>query len=59
MRAALLRLARTGGVTHPAFVTGDQIELLDGERSASAISVFGYAPGWGLPPERDRAALKR
>jgi glutamate synthase domain-containing protein 2 len=59
LRAELLRLARTCGVAHPALVTGDQIELLDGQRSARASLLFGYEPGWGLPPERERTELLR
>jgi glutamate synthase domain-containing protein 2 len=59
LRAELLRLARTCGVVHPALVTADQIDLLDGEQAVSATSLFGYLPGWGLPTEDERAALQR
>ena len=59
LRAELLRLARTCGVAHPALVTCNQLELLDGQRSTSAAKRFGYRPGWGLPSERDRAEVVR
>jgi glutamate synthase domain-containing protein 2 len=54
LRAELLRLARTCGVPHPALVTCNQIELLDGQQSVSAARTFGYRASWGLPGERDR-----
>jgi glutamate synthase domain-containing protein 2 len=59
LRAELLRLARTCGVVHPALVTSDQIELLDGERSVTVAEHFGYLPGWGLPTEEERAGLEQ
>ncbi len=57
LRAELLRLARTCGVPHPALVTLEQIELLDGERTMPVAERFGYRNGWGLPSEADRVAV--
>ena len=57
LRAELLRLSRACGVAHPALVGGDRIELLDGESTVTAAERFGYRPGWGLPPDEERAAL--
>lgn len=57
LRSELLRLARTCGVPHPALVTLDQLELLEGARSVSAAERFGYRNGWGLPAESDQQAL--
>ncbi len=57
LRAELARLARTCGVPHPALVTANQLELLDGQHAVPVGEVFGYRPGWGLPSEGDRAEL--
>jgi glutamate synthase domain-containing protein 2 len=60
MRKELLQLARACGELHPALVTLDHLEYLDGRRqSAPATEVFGYRPSWGLPGEADRAELRR
>lgn len=59
LRAELLRLARTCGVAHPALVTCNQLELLDGQAAVPAARWFGYGPTWGLPGEEDRAELLR
>jgi glutamate synthase domain-containing protein 2 len=53
LRAEILALARTCGVPHPALVTCDHVELLDGERSQPARERFGYGPGWGVPARED------
>ena len=57
LRAELLRLARTCGEPHPALVTLDHLELMEGNRSVPAAERFGYRNGWGLPGEADCAAL--
>ncbi len=50
LRKELKTLGEACGVPHPAHVTTDQIEILDGGFGARAASeVFGYQPGWGLP----------
>jgi glutamate synthase domain-containing protein 2 len=60
MRKELLQLARACGEVHPALVTLDHLEYLDGRRqSTPATEVFGYRPSWGLPGETDRAELRR
>jgi glutamate synthase domain-containing protein 2 len=59
LRAELISLARTCGVPHPAFLTCEHIEILDGDRSHPAAERFGYRPGWGLPAEADLAELRR
>ncbi len=47
LRAEILALARSCGVTHPALVTPEHIEIVT-ERYGSAplIDVFGYEPNW-------------
>ena len=57
LRAELLRLARTCGEPHPALVTLDHLELMEGNRSVPAAERFGYRNGWGLPGEAECAAL--
>jgi glutamate synthase domain-containing protein 2 len=59
LRTELLQLAHACGEQHPALVTLDHLELLDGRAgSTPAPDVFGYEPGWGLPSPADRAALR-
>jgi glutamate synthase domain-containing protein 2 len=51
LREELLQMARACGTAHPALVTLDHLEVLgDHFDSRSARDVFGYEPGWGLPP---------
>ncbi len=58
LRKEILALAQACGRPHPALLTLDDIEILDGRFGAtSARTLFGYAEGWGLPGEADRAAL--
>ncbi len=51
LRAEILALARSCGVSHPALVTPEHIEIVT-ERygSASLLDVFGYEPDWPVPP---------
>ena len=58
LRREILRLSQACGVVHPAFVTTEQIEILDDRYgSRSARDVFAYEPGWGRPSEADRATI--
>jgi len=59
LRFELVRLARACGHVHPSFVLPSQLELLESHYGSQPIDeVFDYRPGWGLPPERDRAELE-
>jgi glutamate synthase domain-containing protein 2 len=59
LRRELRRLSRACGVAHPALVTTDQLEILDGRFGARvAREVFGYEPGWGLPSASDQNAIR-
>ena len=50
-RHEVLMLARACGFAHPAQVTLDRFDLLDGGlRRRSAPEVFAYEEGWGLNP---------
>jgi glutamate synthase domain-containing protein 2 len=59
LRGELLALARTCGVVHPALVDPDRLEIV-GERFTSAPlhEVFGYEPGWAVPPPARRAEIE-
>jgi glutamate synthase domain-containing protein 2 len=49
LRAELLSLARTCGVTHPALVTADHFQLVSESFSTAPLrEVFGYDPDWPL-----------
>jgi len=59
LRKELLWLSRACGVEHPGLVTGDHIEILNDYFGSRGMNdVFGYEPGWGLPGESDRAAIR-
>jgi glutamate synthase domain-containing protein 2 len=57
LRRELLWLSRAVGASHPAFITPDDLEIIDDRFGARrAGEVFGYEPGWGRPSEADLAA---
>jgi glutamate synthase (ferredoxin) len=57
LRKELTHLAHACGRTHPSLVPLDAIAIVAGpEGPRSARELFGYQPGWGLPPE-DSSAL--
>ena len=59
LRAELKMLAHACGVTHPALIGANRVEILDGRLgSRTAADVFGYQPGWGLPPAAALADLE-
>lgn len=58
LRKDLLQLAHACGELHPALVPLDRVAVLDGMSARDAREVFGYAPGWGLPPSDDRDAIR-
>ena len=59
LRAELKMLAHACGVTHPALIGANRVEILDGRLgSRTAADVFGYQPGWGLPPAGALADLQ-
>lgn len=54
LRFELERLGRACGVEHPAQVPLDSFAWLENDRPPrSARDVFGYGPGWALPPAPD------
>lgn len=59
LRKEMRALAHACGRPHPALLTLDDFEILDGRLgSSSGRAHFGYQPGWGLPGEADRAFLE-
>jgi glutamate synthase (ferredoxin) len=57
LRKELGSLASACGKPHPALVPLDALDLvISPGHTESARTTFGYQPGWGLPPETDRAA---
>lgn len=58
LRKEMMWLARAAGVNHPALLTTDHFDLLDGcFRARSATEIFGYDPAWGLPGDAATAAV--
>ncbi len=54
LRKDLLALSRACGVTHPALISLDHVDVLDDRFGAtSARDVFGYEAGWGVPSMLD------
>lgn len=48
LRRDLLKVAEAVGVAHPALITADDIDILDGQRSAMPLrELYGYEAGWG------------
>lgn len=58
-RKELLALAHACGAAHPALVSIDQLELLDGQYGSTPVgTVFNYEPGWGTLNDDDAGALR-
>lgn len=53
LRKELLKISGAVGVAHPALITTDDIEIMNGDYDARTLaSVYGYKDGWGeLGPE--------
>jgi glutamate synthase domain-containing protein 2 len=60
LRKDVLALSRACGVPHPALITADQLELLDGRFGAKTVAeLFGYGRGFGLPAPADCEEVRR
>ena len=60
LRKELLALSRACGAPHPALVTADHLEILDGQFGSRSIAhAFGYESGFGVPSEADREEIAR
>jgi hypothetical protein len=60
LRKDVLALSRACGVPHPALITADQLELLDGRFGAQTVAeLFGYGRGFGVPSPADCEDVRR
>jgi glutamate synthase domain-containing protein 2 len=60
MRKELTRLSHACGCAHPALLTAEHMEILDGNFGSRPLSeVFGYQPGWELCSRADLAEVER
>jgi glutamate synthase domain-containing protein 2 len=58
LRRDLLKLAESCGVSHPALVDADDIEVLNGTSFGKPLrEVYGYEPHWGRVSDEQRAAI--
>jgi glutamate synthase domain-containing protein 2 len=58
LRRDLLKVAEAVGVPHPGLIDIDDIDILQGDQSATPLrEIYGYRPGWGGLTERQRADL--
>jgi glutamate synthase domain-containing protein 2 len=55
LRRDLLKLAESCGVSHPALIDADDIEVLNGTSSGVLLrEVYGYQPHWGRVSDEQR-----
>ncbi len=60
MRRDLLKVAEAVGVPHPALITADDVDLLDGVVSGQSVrAAYGYQPGWGSVGPELAAEVRR
>jgi len=58
LRRDLLRVSEAVGVAHPGLIDIDDIDMLNGDESASSLrEVFGYQPGWGGLSDSQRSEV--
>jgi glutamate synthase domain-containing protein 2 len=58
LRRDLLKVAESCGVSHPALIDVDDVEVLYGNNTASLLrDVYGYQPGWGRVSEAQADVL--
>ncbi len=59
LRKELTQLSRACGEVHPGLVTGDHLEILDGQYQARTVNeVFHLDKGWGLPSIDDQGEVR-
>ncbi|MEJ7831546.1 MAG: FMN-binding glutamate synthase family protein [Nocardioides sp.] len=60
LRRDLLKVSEAVGVSHPALISADDVDLVNGTLSAVSLrEAYGYEPGWGVPGSRLRADVER
>jgi hypothetical protein len=48
MRRDLLKISEAVGVAHPALITADDVDILEGVQSGTSLrDLYGYQPDWG------------
>jgi len=59
LRKEVLSLCRSCGVPHPALISGEHLEFLDGAFGSQPVKdLFGYQADWGFPAPADQAAIR-
>lgn len=59
LRKELIRLSHACAVDHPALLSADHMEILDGEFGSRPLrEVFGYEKGWEVPTPENARALR-
>jgi glutamate synthase (ferredoxin) len=59
LRKEVLALCRSCGLPHPALISGEHLEYLDGAFGGRPVKeIFGYQPEWGLPSPADQAVIR-
>jgi glutamate synthase domain-containing protein 2 len=58
LRRDLTLLSRSCGEPHPALVTLEHMEFLNGPHATPATERFDYQPGWSLPAARDQHEIR-
>ena len=60
LRRDLLKVSEAVGVAHPALITADDIDLIDGLQSSRPLrEVYGYGRGWGTVGPEAAAEITR
>ncbi|MEW6582470.1 MAG: FMN-binding glutamate synthase family protein [Actinomycetota bacterium] len=59
LRRELTTLSRSCGEPHPAFVTLEHFEFMNGPSATPATERFDYRQGWSLPSAADQLALRK
>jgi len=60
LRKELLALSRACGVAHPALISADHLELVDGRYGSKTVAeLFGYGNGVGMPSAADASNAAR
>jgi hypothetical protein len=60
LRKDILALSRACGVPHPALITAQDLELLDGRFGSTTVAdLFDCSPGSGVPSAADMQAVRQ
>jgi len=59
LRRDVLELCHACGLHHPAMISGEHLEVIDGQhRGRTVAELYGYEPDWALPCARDRSKVE-